>query len=133
MGIVLATILLIISITIIVHFVIRNKNTLDMKWLQQHGRHVIAHVVDVKTEQGWRNEDRSQWNTWEGKYEQARTWQTFYAITATWIEPLTEQNYVFSFKLWADEVVSKPDTSSSVPVVFDARKPERYHVDLKRA
>src|SRR6516165_6824404 len=102
MGIVLAAILLIILIFIVVRYVVKkNNNTPDLKWLQQHGRHVIAHVVDVKTEQGWRNEDRSQWNTWEGKYEQARTWQTFYAITATWIEPLTEQNYVFSFKLWA--------------------------------
>ena len=133
MGVILAVILLTILVSIIVLFVKRNKNTLDMKWLQQHGRHVIAHVVDVKTEQGWRYDDRSQWNTWEGKYEQARSWLTYYYITATWIDPPMKQNYTFRFKLWADEVVSKPDTSSSVPVVFDARKTERYHVDLKRA
>jgi hypothetical protein len=132
MGIVLAAILLIILIFIVVRYVVkRNNNTPDLKWLQQHGRHVIAHVVDVKTEQGWRYEDRSQWNTWEGRYEQARTWRTFYDITAAWIEPQMKQNYTFSFKLWADEVVSKPDTSSSVPIVFDAKNPERYYVDLK--
>ena len=133
MEIIPAAILLLLTLVIVRYVIMRNNNTPDKKWLQQHGRRVIAHVVDVKTEQGWRYEDRSQWNSWEGKYEQARTWQTFYDITATWIEPQIEQNYVFSFKLWADEVVSKPDTSSSVPVVFDARKPERYYVDLKMA
>lgn len=132
MGIVLAAILLIILISIVVRYIVKkNNNTPDLKWLQQHGRYVIARVADLKTEQGWRYENRSQWNTWEGRYEQARTWRTFYDITATWIDPQTEQNYTFRFKLWADEVVSKPDTNSIVPVVFDPKNPERYFVDLK--
>ncbi len=131
MGIILAAFLLIILISIVVRYLVKRNKNPDLKWLQQHGKHVIAHVVDVKTEQGWRYEDGSQWNTWEGRYEQARTWRTFYDITATWIEPQTEQNYMFSFKLWADQVVSKPDTNSIVPVVFDPKNPERYFVDLK--
>lgn len=134
MGIVLGAILLTILIPIVVRQVVkRSNNTPDLKWLQQQGRHVIAHVVDVKTDQGWRYEDRSQWNTWEGRYEQARTWRTFYDITAFWMEPQTKQNYTFRFEVWADEVVSKPDTNSIVPVAFDPKNPERYFVDLKVA
>jgi hypothetical protein len=134
MGIVLGAILLTILIPIVVRQVVkRSNNTPDLKWLQQQGRHVIAHVVDVKTDQGWRYEDRSQWNTWEGRYEQARTWRTFYDITALWMEPQTKQNYTFCFKVWADEVVSQPDTNSIVPVAFDPRNPEHYYVDLKVA
>ena len=130
MEIIPAAILLLLTLVIVRYVIMRNNNTPDKKWLQ-HGRRVIAHVVDIKTEQGWRYEDRSQWNSWEGRFEQARTWRIFYDITATWIEPETEQNYTFSFKLWADDVASKPDTSSIVPVVFDPKKPEHYYVDLK--
>lgn len=134
MGIVLGAILLTILIPIVVRQVVmRNNSTPDLKWFQQHGRYVIAHVVDIKIDQGWRYEDRSQWNTWEGRYEQARTWRTFYGITAHWMEPQTKQNYTFCFKVWADEVVSKPDTKSIVPVAFDPKNPERYYVDLKVA
>ena len=134
LGIVLAAILLFILIPIVVRYVVKRSNkTQDIHWLKQHGRQVIAHVVDVKTDQGWKYEDRSQWNSWEGRYEQARTWRTFYDITAIWMEPQTKQNYTFSFKLWADEVESKLDTNSIVPVVFDPKNPERYYVDLKVA
>src|SRR5215472_1207171 len=97
MEIIPAAILLLLTLVIVRYVIMRNNNTPDKKWLQQHGRRVIAHVVDVKTEQGWRYEDRSQWNSWEGRFEQARTWRTFYDITATWIESEMEQNYTFNF------------------------------------
>jgi hypothetical protein len=107
------------------------KKRQDKKWLQQHGKHIVAYVTDVKARQDWRYEDGSQWNEWEGQYEQARTWQTFYSITAEWKEPQTQQNYSFSFNIWADELTSKPMVTSPVPVVCNPKKPEHYYADLK--
>ena len=134
LGIALATVLLLITIPIVVrHLTKRSDNTLDLLWLKQHGKQVIALVTDIKSQQGWKYENGSQWNSWEGRYQQARAWRTFYDITALWIEPQTKQSYTFSFKLWADEVVSTPDTNSIVPVVFDPEHPEHYYVDLKVA
>src|SRR5437868_14210822 len=120
LGIALATVLLLITIPIVVrHLTKRSDNTLDLLRLKQHGKQVIALVTDIKSQQGWKYENGSQWNSWEGRYQQARAWRTYYDITALWIEPQTKQSYTFSFKLWADEVVSTPNTNSIVPVVFD--------------
>ena len=101
------------------------------KWLHQHGKHIVAYVTDIKARQAWKYEDRPQWNEWKGHYEQARTWQTIYSITAIWIEPQTQKNYAFSFDVWANDLTSKPVITSPVPVVFNPQKPEHYYADLK--
>lgn len=38
------------------------KKQQDRKWLQQHGKHIVAYVLEVQTGQDWKYEDRPQWN-----------------------------------------------------------------------
>ena len=131
-GITLLPILILIPI--VIHRIVKNsKSKQDPDWLKQHGKLVIAQVTDVKPEQGWRYEDRLQWNAWEGRHEQARTWRTLYTITAVWTEPQTKVKYPFCLRVWADELVSMPNPNSSVPVLIDPRNPACYYVDLKVA
>jgi DNA modification methylase len=107
------------------------KKRKERKWLQQHGKRIVAYVTNAIAQQGWKYEDKFHWNRLQGRNEQVRTWQTFYSITATWMEPQTKLNYTFGFDVWADDLTSKPAIKSAVLVVFDPWKPDHYYADLK--
>jgi hypothetical protein len=129
-GVALAVSLL--TIPIIVHnFRGSSRNTEGTKWLEQHGKRVIALVTEIKTAQDWKYENGSQWNAWEGGYQQARKWQTIYGVTARWTDGQTKLNYFFDAKVWSDEIARKPAAGNTVSILFDPRHPERYHVDLQ--
>jgi hypothetical protein len=53
------------------------KKRKERKWLQQHGKRIVAYVTNVIAQQGWKYEDKFHWNRLQGRNEQVRTWQTF--------------------------------------------------------
>jgi hypothetical protein len=50
---------------------------------------VMATVTDVQSKQDWKYGERWSRNPWNGNLEREKTWQTYYTVTAKWVQPAT--------------------------------------------
>ncbi len=84
-----------------------------IKWLQQHGRRIVAMVTSIRHETGKTPTGFPRDN---------------YYITAKWTNPRTGRTYTF----WTWIMNRCPDYTqgSLVPVLIDPNDPKRYAMDL---
>ena len=101
------------------------------QWLKHSGRQVRATVIQVQMGQDWKYEQGWDRDPWEGSLKQKKTWQTYYDVTAHWMDPRTKQVYTFRGKAWSDELTNKPVEGHPVRVVVDDHNPMRYKMDLQ--
>jgi hypothetical protein len=110
----------------------KHKSTItsDTAWLRQYGTTVMATVTDVQSKQDWKYGERWSRNTWNGNLEQEKTWQTYYDVTAKWVQPATKQVYTFHWKVWATERASIPKRGSELCILLNPQQPDDYYVDV---
>jgi hypothetical protein len=101
------------------------------EWLKHHGMPVRAPVTQVQTGQDWKYEQGWHRDPWDGMVKQKRTWQTYYEVTAHWMDLRTKQVYTFRGKVWSDEVTGKPVEGHPVRVIIDPHHPSRYSMDFQ--
>jgi len=84
------------------------------RWLEHHGRQVIAMVTAIRQETG-----KSDWGFPRENYY----------VTAAWTNPRTWRRYTF----WTWIIGSSPAYArgSLVPVLIDPKNPGRYCLDLQ--
>lgn len=131
----------VISLTIMLSLVIfsivklkRAHQPQTMEWLKQHGKRVIATVLQVTAEGEWQYGSRySRWNTWEGRYELERVWQTAYYVMAQWQDPQTKQLYTFRARIDPSAGSEKYLQGHPLPVTFNPRHPEQCYIELQSA
>jgi hypothetical protein len=63
--------------------------------------------------------------------KQKSTWQTYYDVTAHWMDLRTKQVYTFRGKAWCDEVAGKLVEGDSVRIFVDLHHPSRYSMDFQ--
>jgi hypothetical protein len=130
-GIAIAVSFLIVLL-IVKGFIETRRNTQDhLEWLKHHGMSVKALVAHVQTGQGWRYEQGLYRDPWDGMLKQKRTWQTYYEVTAHWMDLRTKQVYTFCSKVWSDEVTGKLVEGHSIRVLVDPHHPSRYSMDFQ--
>ncbi len=130
-GVAIAASLIIVPL-IAKGFIENKRNTQDhMEWLKHHGRPVRASVAQVQTGQDWKYEQGCYRDPWDGRLKQKSTWQTYYDVTAHWMDLRTKQVYTFRGKAWSDELTNKPMEGHSVRVIVDDHNPTRYKMDLQ--
>jgi hypothetical protein len=106
----------------------------SMEWLKQHGKRVIATVLQVTAEGEWKYGGRySRWNAWEGRFEQERVWQTANYVIAQWQDPQTKQVYTFRVRIDSSAVTEKYIQGHSLPVIFNPTHPEQCYIELQSA
>lgn len=113
-------------------FIENRRNTQDhMEWLKHHGMAVRAPVAQVQTGQDWKYEQGWYRDPWDGMLKQKSTWQTYYEVTAHWMDLRTKQVYTFRGKVWSDEVTEKLVEGHPVRVIVDPDNPSRYSMDFQ--
>jgi hypothetical protein len=103
----------------------------NMEWLNQYGIRVMATVTHVQTRQDWKCVEGWCRDPWDGSSKQKKTWQTYYEVTAQWIDPRTQQVYRSRDKAWSDDVTRKPVEGKTVQVIVDPHNPRRYIIDFQ--
>lgn len=130
-GVAIATSLVIVPL-VAKNLVENRRNAQDnMEWLKHHGMRVTATAAQVQTGQDWKYEDGGWRDPWDGMVKQKKTWQTYYDVTAQWMDLRTKQVYTFRGKVWADEVTGKPMEGHPVGVIVDPHNPSRYSIDFQ--
>jgi hypothetical protein len=130
-GVAIAASLIIVPL-IAKGFIENKTNTQDhMEWLKHHGMPVRASVAQVQTGQDWKYEQGWDRDPWDGRLKQKSTWQTYYEVTAHWMDLRTKQVYTFRGKVWSDEVTGKLVEGDSVRVFVDPHHPSRYSMDFQ--
>ena len=130
-GVAIAASLIIVPL-IATAFIENRRNTQDhMEWLKNHGILVSAPVAKVQTGQDWKYEQGWYRDPWDGMLKRKRTWQTYYEVTAHWMDLRTKQVYTFRGKVWSDEVTGKLGGSHPVRVIVDPHNPSRYCMDFQ--
>jgi hypothetical protein len=130
-GVALAASLLIVPL-IATAFIENRRNTQDpMKWLKHYGMLVRASVTQVQTGQDWKYGKGWYRDPWDGMLKLNRTWQTYYEVTADWMDLRTKQVYTFRGKVWSDEVTGKLGEGHPVRVIVDSHNPSRYSMDVQ--
>ena len=125
-------IVLCIVICSIVIILKRKHQRHTIKWLKQHGKHVIATVKQVTSEGEWHYGSRyNRWNAWEGRYELERMWQTAHYVIAEWQDPQTRQGYTFKVKIDSPAGARKYIQGYPLPVIFDPSYPEQCFIELQ--
>lgn len=125
------TIMLSIVIFSIVKSLKRAHQRHTIKWIKQHGKHVIATVTQVTSEGEWQyGSRRSRWNAWEGRYELERVWQTAYYVIAEWQDPQTRQVYTFKVRIDSPAGTRKYIQGYPLPVIFNPRYLEQCYMEL---
>jgi hypothetical protein len=101
----------------------------DRPALMPEGRHVLATITQVHLKQGWKVAERWERNPWDGTLRRQQSWQTFYDLTAHWMDPGTKQVYPFRRQVWADEVSTQPVEGQLVQVLVQEQPPRRSGLD----
>ncbi len=101
------------------------------QWLKHSDSMVRATVIQVQTGQDWKYEQGWDRDPWEGSLKQKRTWQTYYDVTAHWMDLRTKQVYTLRGKVWSDEVAGQLVEGDSVRVFVDPHHPSRYSMDFQ--
>jgi hypothetical protein len=85
----------------------------QLRWLQAHGKQIIALVTSIRHETG-----KTAWGIARENYH----------VTAKWTNPRTGRTHTF----WTWIIDSRPGFAqgSLVPVLIDPNHPERYRLDL---
>jgi hypothetical protein len=97
--------------------------------LMPEGRHVLATITQVHLKQGWKVAERWERNPWDGTLRRQQSWQTFYDLTAHWMDPGTKQVYPFRRQVWADEVSTQPVEGQLVQILVQEQPPRRSGLD----
>ena len=106
----------------------------SMQWLKQHGKRVMATVLQVTAEGEWKYGGRfSRWNAWEGRYELERVWQTVNYVIAQWQDPQTKQVYTFRARIDSSTGIEKYIQGHPLPVIFNPTHPEQCYIELQSA
>ena len=130
-GVAIAASLIIVPL-IAMAFIENTRNTQDhMEWLKHHGMLVRASVAQVQTRQDWKYEQGWYRDPWDGMLKRKRTWQTYYEVTAHWMDLRTKQVYTFRGEVWSDAVTGKLEKGHLVRVIVDPHNPSRYCMDFQ--
>ncbi len=131
LGVVIVASLLIVSLSAMA-FIENRRNTQDpMKWLKRHGMLVRVPVAQVQTGQDWKYVQGWYRDPRDGMLKRKRTWQTYYEVTAHWMDLRTKQVHTFRGKVWADEVTGKLGEGHPVRVTVDSHNPSQYSMDFQ--
>ncbi len=103
----------------------------DIRLPMRDGARVLTTITDVQIGQGWKVGERWERNSWDGSLVKQKTWQTYYDVTAKWVDAQTKQSYFFHSKVWSDEVAKKPTTGQTVVFIADMRHSHRSAVDVQ--
>jgi hypothetical protein len=113
-------------------FIRKVRNARDDAWLpMQDGARVLTTITDVQIGQDWKVGERWERSLWDGRLVKQKTWQTYYDVTAKWVDAQTKQSYFFRSKFWSDDVAKKPTTGQTVVFIADIRHPHRSAVDVQ--
>ena len=103
----------------------------DVRLPMQDGARVLTTITDVQIGQDWKEGERWERNRWDGSLVKQKTWQTYYDVTAKWVDAQTKQSYFFRSKVWSDDVAKQPTTGQTVVFIADIRHPHRSAVDVQ--
>lgn len=105
--------LLLVSATIALMIALVVYQVYKIRWLQAHGKRIVAVVISIKHETG-----KTAWGFPRDNYY----------VTAKWTNPRTGRTYTF----WTWIMNSRPPFAkgSLVPIMIDPAHPERYALDL---
>ena len=134
--------LLLIGITVVVSLlflaflalaIIRKESNArdDVRLPMQDGARVLTTITDVQIGQDWKVGERWERSVWDGSLVKQKTWQTFYDVTAVWVDAKTKQSYCFRSKVWSDDVAKKPTTGQTVVFIADIRYPHHSAMDVQ--
>jgi hypothetical protein len=97
----------------------------------QDGARVLATITDVQIRQEWKQGERWERSLWDGRLTRQKTWQTYYDLTAVWMQTQTKHSYLFRSKVWSDDVAKPPTAGQTVVFIVDRRHPQRSAVDVQ--
>lgn len=103
----------------------------DMKWFKQDGTQVTATVTAVQTKQAWKYGERLYRDSWDGTLKREKTWQTYYDVTAQWMNPQTKQVYTFYSNVWAVTIARRLVAGNPISVSINLGNPRQYNVDFQ--
>src|SRR5437868_10366848 len=103
----------------------------DVQEPMRDGTRVLATITDVQIKQDWKEGERWERSLWDGRFVRQRTWQTYYDVTAQWVHVQTKQRYIFSSKIWSDEVAKTPTVGDTIVFIVNLRHPQQYAVDVQ--
>ena len=103
----------------------------DVRLPMRDGARVLATITDVQIGQDWKEGERWERNSWDGRLVKQKTWHTYYDVTAKWVDAQTKRSYYFRSKIWFDDVAKKPTPGQTVVFIADIRHPHRSAVDVQ--
>ena len=130
-GLAIAASLIIVPLIARVFIENRRNTQDDMEWLKSRGMLVRASVTQVETRQDWKYEQGWYRDPWDGMLKRKRAWQTYYEVTAHWMDLRTKQVYTFRGKVWSDAVTGQLGEGHPVRVIVDSDNPSRYCMDFQ--
>jgi hypothetical protein len=103
----------------------------DVRLPMRDGARVLTTITDVQIGQDWKVGERWERNSWDGSLVKQKTWQTYYDVTAKWVDAQTKRSYFFHSKVWFDDVAKKPTPGQTVVFIADIRHPDRSSVEVQ--
>jgi hypothetical protein len=116
------TVSLVIVPSVVLNIIGFIRNRSDVR---RDGVRVMATVIDVQVKQDWRYGEGWYRDSWSGDLIRQKAWQTYYHVTAQWVDPKTGHTYISSTRIWFDHSTSKPVVGGFGIVWFDPKNPER--------
>ena len=92
---------------------------------------ILATITDVQIRQEWKEGEQWERSLWDGRLVRQKTWQTYYDVTAEWMDAQTKQRYLLRSKVWSDEVAKPPTSGHTVVFLLNLRRPDRSAVDVQ--
>ncbi len=127
---VLGSLLLLVSLAPIIMQQRRNTRE-DERWPRHKRMCALATITTIDIRQDWKEGERWEQSPWNGRLVRQRSWQTYYDITAEWIQEQSKQRTILRSRVWPDEVTKAPGIGQTIVVVVDLRHPEHAVVDMK--